>query len=154
MWSRRRDFPVPDNAPAHLYQPFSLEEWAASSFADAADVQRFRDLKYGMFIHFGLSTYKNAGLSWDVCHTRKAPDCGEGPYPDEEWQRWSDEFRFERFDAREWVTIAREAGFRYVVLIAKQHDAGTVIELIMEHSAAGLDPVATGEQTRNVKATQ
>ena len=49
--------------PDYLFQPFSSKEWEASNFAAAADVARFQDLRYGMFIHFGVSTYIGKDLS-------------------------------------------------------------------------------------------
>ena len=121
-YSQRSDFPRPANANPIFYQPFTPEEWQASNFATEQELQWFRDARYGMFIHFGLSTFKNQDLSWGVCHTRKAPDCEHGPYPEAEWQSWAQEFRLEQFDARQWVEIARQAGCKYLVLIAKHHD--------------------------------
>jgi alpha-L-fucosidase len=105
-----------------LVQPFTQAEWEASNFAPAKDLQWFRDAKYGMFIHFGLSTHNKADLSWGVCQTRKAPDVGNGPVPDAVWQSWPKEFHFEKYDAKEWVALARQAGFKYIVAIAKHHD--------------------------------
>lgn len=55
-----------------------------------------------MFLHFGLSTYKNDELSWGVCKTRKLPDRGAAPYPTDEWTAWKDEFRLPEFDALWW----------------------------------------------------
>jgi alpha-L-fucosidase len=121
-YSHREDFPLPPGAKPIFYQPFTKDEWAASNFAADDAVESFHDWRYGMFIHFGLSTYQNANLSWGICHTRKAPDCGNGPVADEEWQSWPKEFSLEKFDAQEWVRIAKDAGFRYLVLIAKHHD--------------------------------
>ena len=121
QWSHKEGDPAPP-AEGFLVQPFSKTEWEASNFAPDKDLRWFRDAKYGMFIHFGLSTHNNADLSWGVCQTRKAPDQGQGPVPDADWQRWPEEFKFERFDAKEWVAIAREAGFKYLVAIAKHHD--------------------------------
>lgn len=114
--------PTPSNARQHLLQPFTSAEWKASSFASQKELQWFRDAKYGMFIHFGLSTRKNMELSWGMCKTRKAPDTGEGPIADAEWQSWPQHFKFEKFDAQKWVRTAKESGFKYVVLIAKHHD--------------------------------
>jgi alpha-L-fucosidase len=121
QWSHKEGDPMP-HPPGHLVQPFTQAEWEASNFAAADDVQWFRDAKYGMFIHFGLATHNNAELSWGVCQTRKAPDVGNGPVPDEVWQSWPNDFVFEKFDAREWVRIAKAGGFKYVVIIAKHHD--------------------------------
>ena len=113
---------MPYSTRGRLTQNFSRFEWDASNFASEEELKWFRDARYGMFIHFGLSTYRNRDLSWGICGTRKAPDCGSGPFPDEEWQSWPEHFRLEKFDAAEWVEIARRAGFRYVVVIAKHHD--------------------------------
>lgn len=121
-YSHREDFPLPPHAKLCFHQPFTLEEWNASNFAPTSRIEWFRDARYGMFIHFGLSTFKNKDLSWGICHTRKPPDCGHGPYPDEEWQSWIKQFSLEKCNAREWVRIAQEAGFQYVVLITKHHD--------------------------------
>jgi alpha-L-fucosidase len=121
-YSYREDFPEPAFKNPIMYQPFTREEWAGSNFASEEELQWFRDARYGMFIHFGLSTFVNSDLSWGVCKTRKAPDAGNGPIADEVWQSWPKEFRLEKFDAREWVRIAQEANFKYIVLITKHHD--------------------------------
>jgi alpha-L-fucosidase len=121
QWSHKEGDPMP-HPPGALVQPFTKAEWDASNFAPTKDLQWFRAAKYGMFIHFGLSTHNKADLSWGVCQTRKAPDTGKGPVPDSVWQSWPKEFQFEKFDAKEWVAIAKAAGFKYIVAIAKHHD--------------------------------
>lgn len=121
-YSHLETFPPKLPGRDYLYQPFSQEEWNKSSFATEQEMQWFTDARYGMFIHFGLSTYKNADLSWDVCSTRKAPDFGSGPVPDEEWTSWPEHFELENFDAKHYVELAKLSGFKYVVLITKHHD--------------------------------
>jgi len=113
---------IPPDVPAHLVQTFTDAEWETSNFAAPADLQWFRGAKYGMFIHFGLSTHEKANLSWGSCHTRKPPDVGAGPVPDDVWQRWPASMKLEKFDARSWVATAQAAGFKYVVVVAKHHD--------------------------------
>jgi alpha-L-fucosidase len=121
MWSVLEYDPRPRN-PRHAFEVFSKEAWNKSNFATPQDVKWFRDAKYGMFVHFGLSTYKNAELSWGVCQVRKAPDKGSGPYPASEWMTWKDEFRIPEFDAKQLVQHAQDAGMTYIVVIAKHHD--------------------------------
>jgi alpha-L-fucosidase len=121
QWSHREGGPMPGPAGL-LVQPFTRAEWDASNFAATKDVQWFRDAKFGMFIHFGLSTRNKADLSWQMCQTRKAPDCGNGPIPDAVWQSYPKEFKLEKFNAKEWVEIAQRAGVKYIVAIAKHHD--------------------------------
>jgi len=139
QWSVRVDegktpkdmFAVDDprrNLPAYLFQPFTTKEWEASNFAPAADAARFQDLRYGMFIHFGLSTYKGKELSWGTVQSVKWPDkradgytAPPGPIQDE-YLQWPAQMRFEEFDAEQWVRIAKTCGFRYIVAIAKHHE--------------------------------
>ena len=122
QWSGTDDDPSPNKEAGHLFQVFSKDEWMKSNFAAENDIQWFRAAKYGMFVHFGLSTYKNAELSWGICQTRKAPDTGSGPYPEAEWTTWSKEFRLPDFDAKKMVEYAKESGMKYIVVIAKHHD--------------------------------
>ena len=121
QWSHRAGDPMP-HPPGHLVQSFTPTEWDTSNFAPVASVDWFRAARFGMFIHFGLSTHDNAELSWGMCQTRKLPDAGNGPTPDDVWQAYPKDFKLEKFDAREWVAIAQAGGCRYIVVIAKHHD--------------------------------
>jgi alpha-L-fucosidase len=106
----------------NLLQRFTPQEWNASNFASEKEMQWFKDAKYGMFIHFGLSTYIGKDLSWGMCYTRKAPDQGRGLIADSIWTKYPAEFALEKFDAKLWVEIAKKSGFKYIVAIAKHHD--------------------------------
>lgn len=57
---------------------------------------------YGMFIHFGMNTF--AELEWS-----------DGSIPVETYCPTN-------LDCEQWVKVASEAGFRYVLLITKHHD--------------------------------
>jgi alpha-L-fucosidase len=125
QWSHKDGDPMPaapKDQAGLLVQSFTKPQWEASNFASEKNLQWFRDAKYGMFIHFGLSTHNRADLSWGTCHTRKAPDSGNGPVADKVWQSWPQEFKSEKFNARELVEIARAGGFKYLVVIAKHHE--------------------------------
>jgi alpha-L-fucosidase len=121
MWSVLENDPRP-TTPKHAFEVFSDAEWNRSNLATPEELQWFRDAKYGIFVHFGLSTFKNAELSWGVCQLRVAPDKGSGPYPASEWMTWKDEFRLPDFDAKQLVKHAQDAGMKYIVVIAKHHD--------------------------------
>ncbi|MFV0592039.1 MAG: alpha-L-fucosidase [Draconibacterium sp.] len=129
-WPVKAQWSVLDTTEARhekwfLEQRFSPEEWNNSNFASDDEMQWFNDSRYGMFIHFGLSTYIGKDLSWGMCYTRKAPDGmggGHGPIADSVWTKYPEKFVFEDFDARKWVDIAKQAGMKYIVTIAKHHD--------------------------------
>ena len=68
----------------------------------SAAQRRQIDRKYGMFIHFGINTF--ADQEWTdgtLPPTVYAPDT---------------------IDARQWVMAAKDAGMKYVILVAKHHD--------------------------------
>lgn len=120
QWSVKGDT-AEKNVSWHLLQKFSTDEWNASNFATKEEMQWFNDAHYGMFIHFGLSTYIGKDLSWGMCYTRKAPDRGHGPIADSVWTKYPKHFVFNDFDARKWMDIAKCAGMKYIVTIAKHH---------------------------------
>ncbi|WP_135552303.1 alpha-L-fucosidase [Paenibacillus cymbidii] len=64
--------------------------------------RRWQDFELGMFCHFGMNTF--TGNEW-----------GDGTDSPEL-------FNPTAFDARQWVRVARRAGFNYLILTAKHHD--------------------------------
>lgn len=107
--------------PSHLYQVFDREEWDRYEGAPEESLSKFRSARYGLFVHFGLSSFRGADLSWSRM-THAFPDPGEGTIPDDEYEGFARQFELERFDADEWVRMARRAGMKYIVAVAKHHD--------------------------------
>lgn len=82
----------------------------------------FREAKFGMFIHWGL--YSVPAGQWKG---RDVPGLGEwimhdAGIPVPEYEKLAGSFDAEKFDARQWVAIAKDAGMTYVVVTAKHHD--------------------------------
>jgi alpha-L-fucosidase len=73
---------------------------------------QFQDNKYGMFIHWGLSSMLGDG-EW-VMNNRniKVTD----------YKRLLTAFNPSEFDAKQWVTTAKNAGMHYIVFITRHHD--------------------------------
>ena len=107
--------------PAHLYQGFTQAAWDAYEGAPEESLKRFREARYGLFIHYGLSSFRGADLSWSR-ETRAFPDPGKGTIPDAEYEGFAERFRMQRFDADEWVKMAKRAGTKYMIVVAKHHD--------------------------------
>jgi alpha-L-fucosidase len=82
----------------------------------------WRDARFGMFIHWGLyavpaGVYEGKPVDgigeWIMNHAR---------IPREEYEGYAAEFNPVKFDAAEWVRIAKQAGMRYMVITSKHHD--------------------------------
>ena len=78
----------------------------------AAAREWFRDAGFGMFIHWGVYSLLGQG-EW-VMQNRSIP------IPTYEWL--ASTFNPVRFDAHEWVSLARAAGVRYITITSRHHD--------------------------------
>ncbi len=118
-----------------------------SARAQTTDVEWFRDAKFGMFIHWGMSS--ELGGIWD----------GKRYYGITEWlmrrgEIMSDEYKLAAarfnpvdFDAKAWVAIAKDAGARYIVITSKHHDGFAMFDSavsdfdIVDATPFGRDPL-------------
>ena len=74
--------------------------------------QWFRDAKFGMFVHWGVYSLLGQG-EW-VMENR------EIPVSTYEWLATT--FNPVRFDARAWVSLAKDAGAKYITITSRHHD--------------------------------
>lgn len=82
----------------------------------------WRDARFGMFIHWGV--YSVPAGTYDG---HKIDGIGEwimnrGKIPVAEYQEFAKEFNPVKFNADEWVKMAKNAGMKYIVITAKHHD--------------------------------
>ncbi|MBQ8611891.1 MAG: alpha-L-fucosidase [Oscillospiraceae bacterium] len=84
--------------------------------------QWFREAKYGMMVHWGL--YTLLGGEWQGRRMQGIGEWAQQYYriPIAEYEKLARAFNPVFFDADEWVQMACDAGFRYVVITAKHHD--------------------------------
>ncbi len=93
---------------------------APSSPGDGPDLQPALDNraawldedKFGLFIHWGLYSQIAKG-EWYM-HAKKVPI--------EEYSKLTETCNPTKFDAAEWVKIAKNAGMKYIVITSKHHD--------------------------------
>ena len=105
------------------YNYFSSEEWEAYPFAKEEDLRWFKDAKFGLFLHVGIAAMGMVDISWSrSTHKLPDPESWNSGIPDEVYDGWAREIAFPAFDAKSWARLARESGFRYVVIITKHHD--------------------------------
>jgi alpha-L-fucosidase len=87
-----------------------------------AKMKWFRDAKFGLFIHWGL--YAIPAGEW-----KGVPIAGIGEWimnrakiPVAEYELLAKQFNPVKFNADEWVQMARDAGMKYIVITSKHHD--------------------------------
>ncbi len=84
-------------------------------------MQWWGEARFGMFIHWGPVSLTGAEISWSRANSN--PQCpNNGPIPVEVYDNLYKQFNPTRFDADEWVAIARAAGMKYMVFTAKHCD--------------------------------
>ena len=82
----------------------------------------WREAKFGMFIHWGL--YAIPAGEW---RGQKVPGIGEwimkrAEIPVAEYEQLAKAFNPAQFNAAEWVSLAKRAGQKYMVITSKHHD--------------------------------
>ena len=103
-------------------------EWKKMNASKEEECKRFDDLKYGMFIHWGL--YSIPGGIWKG---KKMEDMGGGTYvsewvqyvfkiPRAEYAQLASEFNPVKFNADSIVQLAKDAGMKFIVITSKHHD--------------------------------
>ena len=105
-------------------------DWPETKEHKDARMKWFREAKFGMFIHWG--TYAVPAGTYDG---KKIPGIGEwiqnrGKIPVDIYTKYASQLTADKFDADQWMTMAENAGVKYVVITAKHHEG-----FAMFHSA-------------------
>jgi alpha-L-fucosidase len=98
---------------------------ASSRQVDPARAERlawFHQAKYGLFIHWGL--YAIPAGEWKG---KRIPGIGEwimnrARVPVREYEQLAKQFNPVKYNAEEWVRLAKDAGMKYIVITSKHHD--------------------------------
>ena len=93
-------------------------------------VQAWQDMRFGMFLCWGPVTLTGKEIGWSRqpppygeergfrCSLRPREDATPTQVYDDLFKRWKPD----KFDAREWVKVAKDAGCRYMIFLVKHHD--------------------------------
>jgi alpha-L-fucosidase len=72
----------------------------------------WQDARFGMFIHWGPVTLKGTEIGWSRGREISI----------EEYDTLYKKFEAINFNADDWVSVAKEAGMKYIILTTKHHD--------------------------------
>ena len=106
---------------------------AAELKSREAAVEQWRDLKFGLFIHWGL--YSIPGGEWDgkkITLGYSEQIQAHGKIPKEDYVALAKEFDPKKFNPDEIAKLAKDAGMKYVIMTTKHHDGFNMFHT--EHS--------------------
>jgi alpha-L-fucosidase len=88
----------------------------------------WRDARFGMFIHWGLYAVPAGDYNG-----KRSKEIGEwimswANIPRAQYEQFAPKFNPEKFDAAEWVRIAKDAGMKYMVITSKHHDGFSMFD--------------------------
>lgn len=107
----------------------------------------WREARFGMFIHWGL--YSVAAGEWKG---ERVPGIGEwmmhrARIPVAEYETLAKRFNPVKFNAAEWVSLAKRAGQKYMIITSKHHDGFSIFDsqvsdyTIVRAAPFGRDPL-------------
>ncbi|MCF7957776.1 MAG: alpha-L-fucosidase [Phycisphaerae bacterium] len=82
------------------------------SKVDPVAMKRWQDMRFGMFIHWGPVSLTGHEIGWSRGNQT----------PIATYDQLYKQFNPTRFDADQWVRIAKETGMKYIILTTKHHD--------------------------------
>jgi len=95
--------------------------------ADKQDIQQWREMKFGLFIHWGPVSLKGTEIGWSRGGERRGRS-GTGSIPADEYDNLYKQFNPVKFNADEWVQLAKDAGMKYLVFTSKHHDGFSMFD--------------------------
>lgn len=99
--------------------------------------EAFQDMKFGMFIHWGIYSTLADG-EWVMFIKKIKAD---------NYERLADFFNPQDFNAEEWVKLAKSAGMKYITITSRHHDSFSMFDTavsdfnIVDATPYGKDPL-------------
>jgi alpha-L-fucosidase len=85
-----------------------------------ARMQWWRDARFGLFIHWGLYSVPAGEWKGQTNHAEWIRTTAQIPI--KEYEKFVPQFNPVKFNADEWVRMAKAAGMKYIVITSKHHD--------------------------------
>ncbi len=87
-------------------------------------LEKWRDQKFGMIIHWGLYAVPGIVESWSICNEDWISRDSTIKYEDYKNWYWGlkKDFNPQKFNPDQWAKAAKDAGMKYLVFTTKHHD--------------------------------
>lgn len=95
--------------------------------ASEEDMRSWREMKFGLFTHWGPVSLKGTEIGWSRGGQRRGRS-GTGSIPVEVYDNLYKQFNPVGFNADEWVQVAKDAGMKYLVFTSKHHDGFSMFD--------------------------
>ncbi len=105
----------------------SLKEPGNYLKASEQDIQQWQEMKFGLFIHWGPVSLKGTEIGWSRGGERRGRS-GKGSIPAKIYDNLYKQFNPVKFNADEWVQVAKDAGMKYLVFTSKHHDGFSMFD--------------------------
>jgi len=80
----------------------------------------WREARFGLFIHWGLYAVPAGEWKGETRHAEWILTTAQIPV--KEYEKFTSQFNPVKFNAKEWVSAAKDAGMKYIVITSKHHD--------------------------------
>ncbi len=106
----------------HINTSFGQEKKQVKKLSDDQRMEWWRDSKFGMFIHWGAYSIIGGERGTKIAGGGAEWAMDKLDYTVEDYEKFPEMFNPVMFDADAWVTMAKNAGMKYIVLTSKHHE--------------------------------
>ncbi|NBP67238.1 MAG: alpha-L-fucosidase [Cytophagia bacterium] len=109
----------------NVHQQSTQYVWPEDSLV-RSKLEKWRDQKFGIIIHWGLYAVPGIVESWTLCSEDVDWIGRDSSIAYDDYKKWywnlKESFNPRQFDPSQWAKVAKDAGMRYVVFTTKHHD--------------------------------
>lgn len=143
---------IASQAQPNVHPSSAKYEWPTDPLVKDK-LEKWRDQKFGIIIHWGLYAVPGIIESWSLCSEDWITRDSNSNY--ENYKQWywglKDQFNPVKFNPQQWATAAHSAGMKYLVFTTKHHDGFAMFDTRESDFSIAKGPFATNEKANAAK---